>query len=84
MAILLDAAVIVILVITCITGYIMGFFKYAAMMLRTVATLIVAGAVAFTFAGPVYNAVARDKAVSSIEKKVEKIDVVTIMEQDLR
>lgn len=84
MAILLDTAVVILFVITCITGYVMGFFKYAAMMLRTVATVIIAGLIAFSFATPVYNAFARDKAVSSIEKKIEKIDIVSIMETDLR
>ncbi len=84
MAILLDAAVVIILVATCITGYILGFFKYSAMMLKSVATLVVAGIVAFTFALPAYNAVAKEKAVSTIESKIEKIDVVSIMEQDLR
>ena len=84
MAILLDAAVVIIFVITCITGYVMGFFKYAAMMLRTVATIIIAGLIAFSFATPAYNAFARDKAVSSIEEKIEKIDIVSIMETDLR
>ena len=84
MAILLDAAVVIIFVITCITGYVMGFFKYAAMMLRTVATIIIAGLIAFSFATPAYNAFARDKAVKSIEEKIEKIDIVAIMETDLR
>ena len=84
MAILLDAAVVIIFVITCITGYVMGFFKYAAMMLRTVATIIIAGLIAFSFATPAYNAFARDKAVKSIEEKIEKIDIVSIMETDLR
>ena len=84
MAILLDAAVVIIFVVTCITGYVMGFFKYAAMMLRTVATIIIAGLIAFSFATPAYNAFARDKAVKSIEEKIEKIDIVSIMETDLR
>ena len=81
MAILLDAAVVIIFVVTCITGYVMGFFKYAAMMLRTVATIIIAGLIAFSFATPAYNAFARDKAVKSIEEKIEKIDIVSIMEK---
>ena len=84
MAILLDAAVVIIFVVTCITGYVMGFFKYAAMMLRTVVTIIIAGLIAFSFATPAYNAFARDKAVKSIEEKIEKIDIVSIMETDLR
>ena len=84
MAILLDSAVVILLLVTCITGYVMGFFKYAALMLKSVATLVIAGVVAFSLAGPVYKAVAKDKAVSTIESKIEKIDVISIMEQDLR
>ncbi len=84
MAILLDSAVVILFLITCITGYVMGFFKYAALMLKSVATLVIAGAVAFALAGPVYKAVAKDKAVSTIESKIEKIDIISIMEQDLR
>lgn len=84
MAILLDVAVVVIFVITCITGYVMGFFKYAALMLKSVITLVVAVCAALVLAGPVYNAVAKDRTVKSIESKIEKIDIVTIMEQDLR
>lgn len=84
MAILLDIAIVIIFVVTCITGYCLGLVKYAAMMLRTVLTVAVAGVVAFTCASPVYNAVAADKAVSSIERTIEKIDIISIMEQDLR
>jgi hypothetical protein len=53
-------------------------------MLKSVAALIIAGVAAFSLSGPVYNAVAKDKAVSAIEKKIEDIDVISIMEQDLR
>lgn len=84
MAILLDSAVVILFLVTCITGYVMGFFKYAALMLKSVAALIIAGVAAFSLSGPVYNAVAKDKAVSTIEKKIEDIDVISIMEQDLR
>ena len=84
MAILLDSAVVILFLVTCITGYVMGFFKYAALMLKSVAALIIAGVAAFSLSGPVYNAVAKDKAVSAIEKKIEDIDVISIMEQDLR
>lgn len=84
MAILLDSAVVMLFLVTCITGYVMGFFKYAALMLKSVAALIIAGVAAFSLSGPVYNAVAKDKAVSAIEKKIEDIDVISIMEQDLR
>ena len=81
MSILLDGIVVVLFIVTCVTGYVMGFFKYAAMMLRTVATVIIAGLIAFSFATPVYNAFARDKAVSSkmipillIETKIVNIN----------
>lgn len=84
MAILLDAAIVIILVVTCITGYCFGLVKYGAMMLRTVLTLAVAAVVALTCARPVYDAIAAEKAVSSIEKTIEKIDIVSIMQQDLR
>ena len=80
MAILLDSAVVILFLVTCITGYVMGFFKYAALMLKSVAALIIAGVAAFSLSGPVYNAVAKDKAVSAIEKKIEDIDVISIME----
>lgn len=84
MTVLLDAAVVIIFVITCITGYVMGFFKYAALMLKSVAALIVAVCAALMLAAPAYNAFARDKAVSRIESKIEKFDIVGIMESDLR
>ena len=84
MTVLLDAAVVIIFVITCITGYVMGFFKYAALMLKSVAALIVAVCAALMLAAPAYNAFARDKAVSRIESKIEKFDIVSIMESDLR
>jgi hypothetical protein len=62
----------------------MGFFKYAALMLKTVATLLIAAAAAFILAAPAYNAVAQDKVVNAIESSVEKIDVAQKVNSELR
>jgi hypothetical protein len=35
MSVLLDVIVVVLFIVTCVTGYVMGFFKYAALMLKT-------------------------------------------------
>ena len=84
MTFLLDGAVVLIILTTCIIGYVLGFFKYAALLLRSIATIFVAGLVAFSLCGPLYDAVARDKAISTIEDKIEKVDIVSVIEQDLR
>lgn len=83
MSILLDCIVAVLFIVTCITGYVMGFFKYAALMLKTVVTLLVAGLAAYMFAAPAYDTVARDKAVKAVEERIEKIDVISRMDTDL-
>lgn len=84
MTLILDGAVVLIILTTCIIGYVLGFFKYAALLLRSIATIFVAGLVAFSLCGPLYDAVAREKAISTIEEKIEKVDVVSVIEQDLR
>ncbi len=84
MTYLLDGAVVAIIIATCIIGYVLGFFKYAALLVKSVATIIAAALVAFVFAQPLYCAVAQDKATSVIEEKISKVDVVDMMEQDLR
>ena len=84
MSVLLDVIVVVLFIVTCVTGYVMGFFKYAALMLKTVATLLVAAAAAFILAAPAYNAVAQDKVVNAIESSVEKIDVAQKVNSELR
>ena len=84
MSVLLDVIVVVLFIVTCVTGYVMGFFKYAALMLKTVATLLIAAAAAFILAAPAYNAVAQDKVVNAIESSVEKIDVAQKVNSELR
>ena len=84
MSILLDGIVVVLFIVTCVTGYVMGFFKYAALMLKTIATLLIAAAAAFILAAPAYNAVAHDKVVNAIESSVEKIDVADKVNGELR
>ena len=84
MSVLLDVIVVVLFIVTCVTGYVMGFFKYAALMLKTVATLLIAAAAAFILAAPAYNAVAHDKVVNAIESSVEKIDVADKVNGELR
>ena len=84
MSVLLDVIVVVLFIVTCVTGYVMGFFKYAALMLKTVATLLIAAAAAFILAAPAYNAVAQDKVVNAIESSVEKIDVADKVNGELR
>jgi uncharacterized membrane protein required for colicin V production len=84
MTLILDGAVVGIIVLTCIIGYVLGFFKYAALLLKSVAAIVAAALVAFMFAEPLYCAVAQDKAVKVIEEKIDKVDVVNMMETDLR
>lgn len=84
MSVLLDVIIVVLFIVTCVTGYVMGFFKYAALMLKTVATLLIAAAAAFILAAPAYNAVAQDKVVNAIESSVEKIDVAQKVNSELR
>lgn len=83
MAVLLDIAIVVIFVAACVTGYVMGFVKYAVMMIRTLITVALAAIVAFTFASKAYDAVVGDKMVTKIEKQIEKIDVVSVIHKDL-
>ncbi len=84
MSVLLDVIVVVLFIVTCVTGYVMGFFKYAALMLKTVATLLIAAAAAFILAASAYTAVAQDKVVNAIESSVEKIDVAQKVNSELR
>ena len=84
MSVFLDALLVLIFIVTCITGYVMGFFKYSALMLKTLATFIIAAVVAMAFSAPTYEAVAKDKIVNAVEQSMEKVDVVGTVEKQLR
>ncbi len=84
MSVFLDVLLVLIFIVTCIMGYVMGFFKYSAFMLKTLATFIIAAVVAMAFSAPTYEAVAKDKIVNAVEQSMEKVDVVGTVEKQLR
>ena len=84
MSVFLDVLLVLIFIVTCIMGYVMGFFKYSAFMLKTLATFIIAAVVAMAFSAPTYEAVAKDKIVNAVEQSMEKVDVVGTVEKHLR
>ena len=60
MAYFFDGAVIMILIVTALTGYCKGFVRYVITMLGTVAAVLVAFLIANMSAENVYNALWHD------------------------
>lgn len=83
MALLLDIGIIVILIVTCIAGYIRGFKKY---FIGIIAAVIVTAASAYSsnvLAEPVYDRYMRDSVNSQVRNAVEEFDPMTVIMEKL-
>lgn len=83
MAVFLDAAVIMILAVTCSIGYIKGFVKYLICMLGTVLAVVIAFVASSALREPVYNRYLKEDVISSIETALTEIDVDGMLRRKL-
>ena len=84
MAIYLDIGIIVILVITCIVGYIRGFRKYFVGLVATVIAVVAAAYASAELAEPVYDRYLREKVKSHVTRAIEDFDPQTVIMDKLR
>lgn len=83
MALLLDAAVILIIIVTSVTGYLRGFIRYVICMLGTLAAVIISVFLSSALTDPVYDRYCRQPVSSAIEQALENVDVMSYVRQEL-
>jgi hypothetical protein len=79
MSIFLDAAVVVILTLTCVFGYTRGFIKYVIFMAGTLVAVVVSLFVSAQAAAPVYDNYVSPYVVSAVTSAVNNIDVQQVI-----
>lgn len=79
-----DGAVIVILILTALTGYYRGFVRYVVTMLGTVAAVVIAFFIANLAADNVYNNYVKGRLISSLETAVDGADIAKIVKNELK
>ena len=85
MAFILDGAVILIFIVTCIVGYVRGFFKYLIYMLSAIIAAAVALWASAFLAEPVYERYLEKDITAAVHRAAENIDpraaVKSVLEQ---
>lgn len=84
MEILLDISAAVILIVTALIGWKKGFIKYLVGSLGTVAAIVIAFLVADMAAPSVYEKFAQKPVRDYISQKIENIDVVDMISEELK
>ena len=84
MAYVFDGAVIMILIVTALTGYCKGFVKYVITMLGTVAAVLVAFLIANMSAENVYNKYFKTQLITSLENAAEQTDISKLVSNELK
>lgn len=84
MAYVFDGAVIMILIVTALTGYCKGFVKYVITMLGTVAAVLVAFLIANMSAENVYNKYFKTQLITSLENAAERTDISKLVSNELK
>lgn len=79
----LDAAVIVIMAVTCAIGYYRGFFRYIICMLGTITAALIAFGVSAALAVPVYERYLEEPATTMVSSALEDIDIDNIIKSQL-
>lgn len=83
MALLLDAAVVLIIIVTSVTGYLRGFIRYVICMLGTLAAVLIGVFLSSALTEPVYNRYCREPVSAAIEGTLESVDVMSYVRQEL-
>ena len=84
MAYFFDGAVIMILIVTALTGYCKGFVRYVITMLGTVAAVLVAFLIANMSAENVYNKYFKTQLITSLENAAEQTDLSKLVSNELK
>ena len=84
MAYFFDGAVIMILIVTALTGYCKGFVRYVITMLGTVAAVLVAFLIANMSAENVYNKYFKTQLITSLENAAEQTDISKLVSNELK
>ncbi|ADU21452.1 CvpA family protein [Ruminococcus albus] len=74
MALLLDIAVMLIMVVTCIAGYIKGFRRYIVGMIAAVIATVGASVFSEALAEPVYDRYMHDRVKTHVMRAIEDAD----------
>lgn len=83
MALLLDAAVVLIIIVTSVTGYLRGFIRYVICMLGTLTAVLIGIFLSSALTEPVYNRYCREPVSAAIEETLESVDVMSYVRQEL-
>ena len=83
-AIILDIGVIVILIVTCIVGYVRGFRKYFIGMIAAVLATAAAAYVSNRLATPVYDRYLREQVNTHVAGAIEDLDPKKVVMDKLR
>lgn len=83
MALLLDAAVVLIIIVTSVTGYLRGFIRYVICMLGTLAAVLIGVFLSSALTEPVYNRYCREPVSAAIEETLESVNVMSYVRQEL-
>ncbi|MBQ8965624.1 CvpA family protein [Ruminococcus sp.] len=84
MAIYLDIAIIVILIVTCIVGYVRGFRKYFIGMVAVVIAVVAGAYISGELAEPVYDRYMREKVKTHVTEAIEDYDPKEVVMEKLR
>ncbi len=83
MALLLDAAVVLIIIVTSVIGYLRGFVRYVICMLGTLAAVIISVFLSSALTEPVYDRYCSEPVSAAIEETLESVDVTSYVRQEL-
>lgn len=84
MALLLDIAVVLIPVVTCIVGYVKGFRKYIIGLIAAVAATVGASFISDALAGPVYDRYMHENVKTHVMRAIEDADPKQIVMDKLK
>lgn len=84
MALILDIAVVIILILGAIIGWKKGFAKYIISSIGTVTAIVIAFLIADSIAPTVYEKFLQEPVREHIEKRLEKFDVVSVVAKEIK
>lgn len=84
MAFALDAAVVLIITLCAVIGYVRGFIRYAIKMLGTVVCVILALIISEIAARPIYERFVEPSLQSAVEQRLKDFDINKVIRNELK
>lgn len=84
MALILDFAVVIILILAAVAGWHKGFLKYIISSVGTVTAIIIAFLLADMFAPTVYEKWVQTHVTDFIQEKIDNFDIVTVVSKEIK